>query len=98
MGREQGLNESVESASSMPTWRGGPRTATAYPHDWRGAKLGLVTKPCTKSLAAFICQRLCPPLASPAASMPSSLAWANRDYKTDWFHRGQISVSEDSVL
>lgn len=32
------------------------------------------------------------------ASMPSSLAWANRDYKTGWFLWGQIFVSDDSLL
>lgn len=32
MGREQGLNESIGSAPSMPTWRVQPRAAAAYPH------------------------------------------------------------------
>lgn len=79
MGREQGLNESGGSASAIPTWRGRPSTATAYPPDWRGSKLGLGTQIAQnhwQPLFARGCTFLW--LFQPA-SLPSSLAWANRE-------------------
>lgn len=64
MGREQDWNGVTGNAKSMPTWRSQLKAATAYTHDRRGLKQGLLMKPCMKSLAAFICQKLCPHLAS----------------------------------
>lgn len=64
-GQRTELNEEATgNAKSMATWRRQLRAATAYTHDRRGLKQGLLMKPCMKSLATFICLRLCPHLTS----------------------------------